>query len=88
MSTAVGWSWPMGDKLSREIENPLYYDSIVIAYCYFEAPVGYPDRAGRRLSGACSFFLGLPSFIYSWFGKEERGCHIFFGCVVFYIIRG
>ena len=26
--------------------------------------VGHPDRAGRRLLGACSFFLGLPLFIY------------------------
>jgi hypothetical protein len=30
----------VGDKLPREIE----------------APVGHPDRAGRRLLGACSFF--------------------------------
>ena len=31
MSTAVGWSWPMGDKLSREIENPLYRYLIAIS---------------------------------------------------------
>ena len=29
---------------------------IQIPCCYFEAPVGHPDRAGRRLLGACSFF--------------------------------
>ena len=28
---------------------------VSLSYCYFEAPVGYPDRAGRRLLGACSF---------------------------------
>ena len=33
-------------------------------YCYFEAPVGHPDRAGRRPLGACSFF-GL--FIYLFY---------------------
>ena len=27
-----------------------------VPYCYFKAPVGHPDRAGRRLLGACSFF--------------------------------
>ena len=27
------------------------------SYCYFEAPVGHPDRAGRRLLGACSFLF-------------------------------
>ena len=29
---------------------------VSLSYCYFEAPVGHPDRAGRRLLGACSFF--------------------------------
>ena len=63
---------------------------VSLSYCYFEAPVGYPDRAGRRLSGACSFFLGLPSFIYSLFIVAlVRGAGMsFFLGVVFYIIRG
>ena len=33
-----------------------------VPYCYFKAPVGHPDRAGRRLLGACSFLR--PTLIY------------------------
>ena len=45
----------MGDKLPREIENPLYRYLIAIS----KLRLGILT-AGRRLLGACSFFLGLP----------------------------
>ena len=35
-----------------------------LSYCYFEAPVGHPDRAGRRLLGACSFFRSSLIYLF------------------------
>ena len=45
----------MGDVLPHETENTVYRYLIAISKSNFEAPVGHPDRAGRRLLGACSF---------------------------------
>ena len=36
--------------------------------CYFEAPVGHPDWAGRKLLGACAFFRSAFIYLYLFQG--------------------
>ena len=47
-----------GWELESQIWGPPPWSCIIRTYCYFAAPVGHPDRGGRRLQKAASLSSG------------------------------